>query len=72
MKDRPNLPFFDAGTGRQMRYVYEHKDRNYKYGGWIFYKDDLGEWRPLRKATDKDLDAINQGMSEAHHAGRKP
>lgn len=66
MFDVAPLKFFDNVTQREMMYVYP--DTKHWCAGWLLFKAKSGEWVTLRKATQSDVDAMSNAVSEAHHA----
>jgi len=60
------VSFFDNASQRWMRYLYP--EVKHWAAGWIVVRNPSGEWMTLRKATDKDIAAINRAVVEAHHA----
>ena len=54
---QPNgIRFFDVRTQREMIKVHEP---GHDSDGWVCYQDPDGQWVTLRKATGRDLLAIN-------------
>lgn len=61
----PGITFYDAASGRNMRYVYP--DSGHWLAGWIVVQNPSGEWMTLRKATVDDQCHINGAVVRAHH-----
>lgn len=61
----PGLKFYDAASGRWMKYVYP--DTKHWTAGWIVYQHLDGQWVTLRKATEADIGTLNAAVSDAHH-----
>lgn len=62
MTDVFGIEFYDAATGRTMKYAYPEEE-NGGWGGWLFFKHPDGQWVSLRKATDDDLGLINAAVA---------
>lgn len=60
------LDFYDARSGREMKYVYPDNPRR-DLAGWLLYRHVEGHWVTLRKATAADIAAINGAVIDAHH-----
>lgn len=68
--DPPGLQFYDERTSRYMKYVYPDAQGAPEHvRGWILYRHPDGQWVTYRKANDKDIEAINKMVSDAHHFG---
>jgi hypothetical protein len=59
------LRFYDAGTGREMLYVYP--DTKHSFAGWLLFKARNGNWVTYRKATDEDIETLSSSVVSAHH-----
>ena len=67
---KPSIEFYDAKTRREMKYVYPSSTS--WTAGWILVKNPGdGMWVTLRKATDRDIEAINKAVVECHHHPNK-
>lgn len=51
----PGLPFVDLATGQSMRL---YMDTSSGWDLWLFRRGPDGQWVSVRKATEKDKDAI--------------
>ena len=54
-------------NGREMMLVLTDEPRKDMHG-WLLYRHPDGQWVSLRKATDADISAISQAVSNAHHS----
>jgi hypothetical protein len=57
---------FTDHTGQRCRYMYPDIGRSGKPAKWVCVLVE-GEWRPIRKANNQDIAAINQEVVKAHH-----
>jgi len=60
------LRFHDDESDRDMMYVYP-KTLHWSAGHILFRALD-GQWTVLRKATDRDLEILNDAVAKGHHA----
>jgi len=68
MSNTGHIDFFDARSGRDMRYIYP--DSSHYLAGWVLFRHPHAEnWVTLRKASAEDIAAINKAVVEARHGG---
>lgn len=65
--DLPGIEFYDANSGRTMKYVYPSEKAG-KHSGWIWFRHPDGQWVTLRKATGDDIAKFNSAVIAAHHS----
>lgn len=66
MSEPTGVEFYDAASGRTMKYVYP--DTKHWTAGWLLYRNPGdGQWVTLRKATEDDIARITKQIVKAHH-----
>ena len=62
--DARSVEFYDGASKRLMKYVYPNQA--HWSSGWLFYQiQGDSTWIILRKATDQDIAALNETISDA-------
>lgn len=64
--DLPGIEFYDANSGRMMKYIYPSETAGI-HRGWIWYRHPDGQWVTLRKATEADLGKLDSAVINDHH-----
>lgn len=65
-KDGKGITFFSQSFNCDMAYMYP--DSGHHLAGWILRKTKGGQWVTERKATDKDIAAINEAVVRQYHS----